>query len=150
MIHFNMFKKNKMYERLYTIRQYVDTFNINKCSKIKDVLQGYKSISFIFVSDQGPVSIKFTYPLDTASKFEYVNYAGVKVFTIIASEYMLDIKPMLDGENTITPHEIDLAIYEIETYLKECFGDVKQYLKQKEENYEKKLKIHNKLLEYFR
>ena len=52
----------------------------------------------------------------------YADYAGAMVFKVLANANEFTVTPLL-GEDYLTGHEIDLAILEVEEYLKNTYGD---------------------------
>ena len=147
MITFGLFKRNKMYDRLNKLLKYCQYLDIEKLDRISECTNDICSITFYFNSNLGPVQIELITLNGLA--LSYANYAGVNVFKISCGTDWLEVQPNLN-ENTITPEQIDLAIYELEQYFQQCYGDIDEILRQRKLQEKKELTIHNKLLQYFK
>lgn len=139
--------ENKVYKRLERIFKYAKTFYTHSHHNTGSG----DEYTIEFHSDLGDVQIIIFHADPFAQQvgvfnytLEYANYAGSTVFKVCTYKDKFDVTPLL-GDN-LGGHDVDLAIYELEQFLKEQYGDVDKYIQQKEKERQEVLKRHKKEL----
>lgn len=136
-------KSNTMYARLHNLYWYCKLFDLNTnklqvldCNMGPDVLND--SITLQFKSNLGTVKIKLTQWWNITFYYytlDYANYAGSTIFEIKSYPADNEVDPQL-GFN-LKAEDIDLAIFELQRYLFDVFGDIEEarnkYLVKKEQ-----------------
>lgn len=130
---FSFFKKkhavvqqNRLYDRLKRIAKYCQEVTLDSADKISINFSTEHSQRFYFQSALGTVQIDI-YWCDSYIEIAYANYAGTLVFFIQSDSCKNEVEPLL-GE-TLTAHDIDLAILELEEYLMSTFGNIDEIIK---------------------
>ena len=129
-------KRNKVFQRvadLYYYLSHVD-FENTKIKQSEEEKQYYiTDVKVVyFDSELGSVKVTIVQYGNREYRFEYCTYAGSHVFQIYVTPHQLFVQPMLI--ESLTAHDIDMALYELEGYLQEKFGsieDLKEQEKQK-------------------
>ena len=158
------FNKNVMYERLKSLYLYSQICSVSELEELdritcdnqrtedaygKEVILDKKTpYRYYFNSGLGTVKIEFDkeHGIDGTPHYFmwYSNYAGTTVFKIDATKKDLQVTPML-GE-ILTAQDIDLAIYELESYLKVNLGTSKDLYDKKNNEYKRYLLLHEEQL----
>lgn len=132
-----MFSKipNRMFSRLETLDKYFQSCEINDSKmRVRENTLKEKdgTVLFEFISNQGTVLVNlFRYYLDGITyQFSYTTYAGIKLFEIEATRDCLDVKPCMGYSYNVDAKNIDLAILELEEYLKLTYGDIDEKWEQ--------------------
>ena len=110
-----LFKKPKMFYRLQKLSKYFECGETY--SKITILHKDKISTEFRFESKQGLVEIFLCNNDDKEYWLEYVTYAGVNLFTIYANSQTIEVEPCMGYDYNVKAKDIDLAIYELESYL---------------------------------
>lgn len=115
----------RIYGRLESLWLYADIFDLNSDKLTVLEKPTENDLTLEFKSDQGTVRVQLV-RIENIGGFQYglqySNYAGSEVFEITTSPYWVKVEPNL-GIN-ITADDIDLAIFELEDYLEQTFGDL--------------------------
>lgn len=130
---------SKTYKRLNKIYEYCKEFyerQIHRCSD--DYI-----INFSSVLGEVEVTIKKFCTASYDIGLIYKNKNKV-IFEIYANCLKLTINPLLNDD--LGGHDIDLAILELEEYLKLKYGDINKIIKQKEKRYKDAIKRHKREL----
>lgn len=149
-------KPTVIYQRIENLFKILN--KIKEDEKIKNISKyddyTYRSIKFNFISNYGerkvgigynilvysdstPKVVEAEYSLDyTIEKYRYqtgiLEYGYWEdIFKIKSSEYVTSIEPCFI-QNSLTAHDIDMAIYEIEEYIRNKYGTLEEI-----ENYHK-------------
>ena len=158
------FKKNVMFERLKALYLYCQICSVSELEALdritcdnqrttdeygKEIILDKKTpYRYYFNSGLGTVKIEFDkeHSIDGTPHYFmwYSNYAGSTVFKIDASKKDLQVTPML-GE-ILTAQDIDLAIYELESYLQINLGTSKELYDEKNNEYKRQLQLHQEQL----
>lgn len=121
----------RMYYRLDNLVKYFKILDINS-ERIKveetEIEEYYSYISLKFYSKLGATEIHLSksineFPGDYV-KIEYITYAGTLLFMLKATESSVYVEPCMGYEFNVGAREIDLAILELEEYLKNEYGDI--------------------------
>ena len=133
---------NRMYTRLSNLFNYCTYLDLNEdkiqvleeCNDVADYI-----VRLEFKSKLGAVRIEISKCCLGYYTLKYTNYAGIDVFSITAYQGGNDVKPLLGKQ--LTAENIDLAIFELEDYLYQKYGEVQPYVDSynKTKNVEKKL-----------
>lgn len=157
------FKKNLMFERLESLFRYYRVCSVSELEELDritcdtydvtdaegNVVKKYKTpYTYYFKSGLGTVKIEVDkdFGLDGTEHYLlwYSNYAGSNVFSIDATRKDLKVKPML-GENMLA-QDIDLALYEFQSYLQVNLGSSKDIEDRKNNEYKRQLQLHEEQL----
>lgn len=143
---------NTMYNRLYNLYWYCKLFDLNS-SKLQVLYKDIDKrnlkdvIELQFKSNLGTVNIELQKCFDLNCGhyvLNYANYAGSTVFAIYSYIHENEVEPQL-GFN-LKAHDIDLAIFELERYLFEMFGDIDQARERYKIKQENAKKLHEQEL----
>ena len=121
-----MTKPTKIYSRIEKLWSYTRYFDLNELKNITVLDDSRSTILFEFESHLGKVRIAISNELIEHNQFwlEYANYAGSTVFELRVSKRETFIAPMLGKE--INAKDIDLALYELESYLFSNLPDLEE------------------------
>lgn len=128
-------KKNRLFQRLQTLDKYftVTEFKDSMIDIIENTMLEDEShcTHFKFYSNQGQVEIVL-FRNNTFGTYEisYTNYAGVKMFEIESTESENTVSPCMGYDYNVSAKDIDLAILELEEFLKNTYGDVEDKWEQ--------------------
>lgn len=160
---FGFGKKNIMFERLEALYRYSSVCSVDElesldritCDKLSYVVieNGQKvekstntktTLRYFFNSGLGTVKIELEvdFAPDCTKHYylSYSNYAGSTVFKIDACRKRTAVEPLL-GENLMA-QDIDLALYELESYLQVNLGTSKDIEDRKNNEYKRMLQLH--------
>ena len=120
---------NRMFLRLETLDRYFQSCEIGdaRISIIENTMKRDDgTVHFKFYSKQGPVEIVlFRYYLENRYyELDYTTYAGVKLFTIKTNKDNLEVKPCMGYSYNVSAKDIDLALLELEEYIKDNYGNI--------------------------
>lgn len=120
----------KMFYRLDNIIKYFKILDVNS-ERIKiietDFGDSLSFLSFIFYSKLGAVEISLTKcegDFPNYLKIEYTTYAGTLLFTLKVTKHWVTVEPCMGYDYNVGAKEIDLAIFELEDYLWNEYGDL--------------------------
>lgn len=134
-----------MFDRLERIYNYISLIPIDD-EKFKMLDCSMDSVSsvyhFEFKSELGTVRMVLTMTKIgyTCYSLEYSNYAGSKVFEVETNPGYVNVEPLL-GEY-LTAKDIDLAILELEEYLK-SYGNIDEIIKKQNKEMARLQKLHH-------
>ena len=158
------FKKNLMFERLESLFRYSHVCSVSELEELDRITCDFITnkdengnliktnkktpYRYYFNSGLGTVKVEVDkdFGLDGTTHYLlwYSNYAGSNVFQIDATRKNLDVKPLL-GENMLA-QDIDLALYELESYLQVNLGTSKDIEDRKNNEYKRQLQLHEEQL----
>lgn len=120
-------KEVKIYRRLLTLYRYITLFDLDT-DRLKLLETGCNEFLVEFKSNLGTVRVGLRYYEDNCEIcMDYSNYAGSMVFYIDTYDsHIKELAPRLDGD--LTAKDIDLAIYELEEYLRNTYGSIEEAL----------------------
>jgi len=133
---------NKINLRLNRIYKYFKKFY----PKNKTVYKSSTEYSIDFASSLGSVKISVR-KIRTAHAdmgLAYSDCTGRVIFEIISDNDKFNVTPMLD--DTLSGHDVDLALLELEKFLEITYGDIDKLLIEEEKEYQQRLKRHKKEL----
>ena len=164
-VHFTFFP-SKTYKRLRSIFKYLELLSsitiettststsalnsdknnnnieVIKCEGFDEV---YGAFKLRFNSALGLREIEVAHNSIGFPSFEYTlsyaDYAGAVVFKISANEHEFSVAQLL-GEDYITGHEVDLAILEVEEYLRNTYGSYSDLKKLRELEEVELIRLH--------
>ena len=121
----NPCKETGLHKRLKNLWLFNRLYDFNT-DKLRTLEKSSNEVLFEFKSELGAVRVYLElwgYDCNDDIKIEDLNYAGVLVFRIQAGRtWTPTVTPMLGEE--LTAKDIDLAIFEIEEYLRDTYGDI--------------------------
>lgn len=158
------FKKNLMFERLKALYLYSQICSVEELEELDRItcdnqrttdeygkeliLEKKTPYRYYFNSGLGTVKIELEKDFGINGTTHYLlwysNYAGSNVFRINATSKDLVVIPML-GENMLA-QDIDLALYELESYFQVKLGTSKELYDKKNQEYKKQLQLHEEQL----
>ena len=160
---FGFGKKNVMFERLEALYRYSLVCTVDELESLDRITcdkQTYmeiqdhqlveksmdKKTTFKYFFNSGLGTVKIELDADFAPDctkhyyLSYSNYVGSTVFKIDACKKRTEVTPML-GEYLMA-EDIDLALYELESYLKVNLGTSKELEDKKNKEYKRQLQLH--------
>lgn len=139
----NPWRETRLHKRLKNLWLYNCLYCFNT-DRLHTLEKSGNDVLIEFKSNLGTVRIfidLWGYDYEDDLKMEYYNYAGSTVFRIQAGRTWTPlVEPML-GEN-LTAHDIDLALLEIEEYLRDTYGDIDILWEEYIEYEKNKKKLH--------
>ena len=121
----------KMYYRLQSLLIYFQIVDVNS-ERIIITENDNTSCSFKFYSKLGAVEITLQKFLNEHGhlvySMDYTTYAGIKLFSMACSDQYVKVSPCMGYAYNISAKEIDLAVFELEEYLKNEYGDFETLL----------------------
>lgn len=139
----NPWQETELHKRLKNLWLFSCLYDFDT-DKLRTLEKDTCSTLIEFKSNLGTVRVSLElwgYSYEDDIRIEYSNYAGSTVFRIQADRTWTPfVEPML-GED-LTAHDIDLALLEIEEYLRDTYGDINTLWEEYVEYEKNKKKLH--------
>lgn len=139
---------NNMYKRLNNLFLYFQLMDLNEDKIVVDTIINNcldYGVTFTFKSNLGPVHITFTKNYMSVYTLTYTDSQHTPIFEITSSYAYNETAPMLT--DNLTPENISLALFELEDYLYQKYGNIIDIKKKHDKVHNRNKKLHEQALE---